>query len=106
MSQTVSEFLREKLMNMATWVESELGKQTVDLKQYVADRSETEIAYFVGILHSNSMMIAHKDWSGFSRVSEIPQEWIEVVDLIRKNEGMHDKFWRYLELFVAVISNE
>ena len=44
--QTVAAFLREKLTNMANWIEEELGKENtrVVLKQYVADRTDTEIA--------------------------------------------------------------
>jgi hypothetical protein len=106
MSQTVGEFLREKLTNMGTWISSELGQtHSVDIKQYIAERTDTEIAYVVGVLGSNSTMITHRDWSGLARVADIPAELLDVFQLIRKREDMHDKFWRYLELFVEVISN-
>ena len=105
--QTVGAFLREKLTNMAGWIEVELGKENIRvvLKQYVAERTETEIAYVVGILYANSTMITHKDWSGLARLAELPTSLLEVLDSVRKREDMHDKFWRYMELFVAVISN-
>lgn len=105
--QTVGAFLREKLTNMANWIEEELGKENtrVVLKQYVADRTDTEIAYVVGILYANSVMITHRDWSGLARLSDLPRQLIEVLDGVRKREDMHGKFWRYLELFVEVISN-
>ena len=106
MSQTVGSFLREKLGNMGLWVHTEIGELGVDIKQYVAERSDTEIAYLVGILESNSTMIAHRDWSGLARTTELPPELLEVFQSIRKREDMHDKFWRYLELFVEVISNK
>lgn len=105
MSQTVGEFLREKLTNMGTWVTTELGDTPVDIKQYLADRTDTEIAYVVGILGSNSTMITHRDWSGLARVGDIPTELLDTFQLVRKREDMHDKFWAYLELFVHVISN-
>lgn len=106
MSQTVGQFLREKLTNMGMWVTSELGDQSsVDIKQYIAERSDTEIAYVVGILRSNSNMITHRDWSGLSRTADLPKELLDTFQAIRKREDMHDKFWRYLDLFVQVISN-
>ncbi len=106
MSQTVGEFLREKLTNMASWVNSELGTQSSeDLKQYVAERKETEIAFIAGLLSTNSNLIAHKDWSGLARLGDIPAEMQEIFHAIRKRDDMHDKFWRYLHLFAEVISN-
>jgi hypothetical protein len=75
----------------------------VDLKQYVAERTDTEIAYIVGILSTNSTQIAKRDWDGLT--VDIPTELTSVFQRIRKREDMHDKFWRYLTLFVDVISN-
>lgn len=106
MSQTVGQFLREKMSNMASWIASELGDQNnVDLKQYLAERNDTEIAYVVGILGSNSTMIAHRDWSGLARLGDLPTQMLELFQSIKQREDMHDKFWRYLSLFVEVISN-
>lgn len=106
MNQTVGEFLREKLGNMACWIETELGEQNpVDLKQYLAERTDTEIAYVVGILRSNSIMITHSDWSGLGRLADLPTELLVLFQSIKQREDMHDKFWRYLSLFVEVISN-
>lgn len=106
MSTTIGEFLREKLGNMANWVTTELGElSSVDIKQYIADRTDTEIAYLISILGSNSTMIAHRDWSGLARQADLPVEMLEVFQQIRKRDDMHDKFWRYLDLFVEVISN-
>lgn len=102
----VGEFLREKLTNMSNWITSELGNSSdVDIKQYITERTDTEIAYMVGILKSNSTKITHRDWSGLDRVGDLPKELKEIFQFIRKREDMHDKFWRYLELFVQVISN-
>jgi hypothetical protein len=106
MSQTVGEFLREKMGNMAGWIVNELGDQNnVDLKQYIAERTDTELAYLVGILRSNSNMITHRDWSGLARLGDMPTQLLEVFQSVKQREDMHDKFWRYLSLYVEVISN-
>tara|TARA_R100000951_G_scaffold107998_1_gene103876 strand:- start:1579 stop:1905 length:327 start_codon:yes stop_codon:yes gene_type:complete len=106
MNQTVGEFLREKMGNMANWIATELGDENpVDLNQYLAERTDTEIAYTVGILRSNSTMITHRDWSGLARLGDLPTQLLELFQSIKKREDMHDKFWRYLTLYVEVISN-
>lgn len=104
-NQTIGHFLREKLTNMGGWINEELGTQPVDLKQYVAERTETEIAYVVGLLSTNSNLITQRNWSGLAGLADLPAELQTVFSLIHQREEMHDKFWRYLELFVVVISN-
>ena len=104
--QTVGAFLKEKLTNMATWIEEELGTSDVDLKQYLAGRTETEIAYVVGNLCANSIQITHRDWSGLARLYDLPKDLLMLIDAIRKREDMHDKFWRYLELFSDAVSSD
>lgn len=101
--QSVGSFIKEKLFNMAKWVEGEID---VDLKQYVAARTETECTYLAGLLSTNSDKIVHRDWGGLARIGDIPEELQGVFHRIRQREDMHDKFWRYLELFAKVISND
>lgn len=104
----VGEFLRIKLTNMARWIKGELGDQiktSVDYEQYIAERTETELAYVVGILSTNSSVIDQRNWDGLAAMSDCPKELISLFALVREREQMHDKFWRYLEMFVQVISN-
>lgn len=103
MAQSVGEFLKEKMGNMSRWVEGELH---VDLKQYVAARTERECTYIAGLLSTNSDKITLRDWSGLASVGDLPQELQRVFLLIRQREDMHDKFWRYMDMFVQVISND
>ena len=103
---SVGDFLREKMGNMSRWVKEELGNTGMDVEHITAEWTDTEIAYIVGVLESNSTKIAHRDWSGLAKVSNLPDELLELFQMIRKREDMHDKFWRYMELFVEVISNK
>ena len=106
MSSTVGEFLREKMTNMGRWVNTELGTELdVDLEQYVARRTETELAMIANLLSTNSTIIIHTDWSGLSRLGDIPEELQTCFHCIRQRQDMHDKFWKYLQLFRDVISN-
>lgn len=97
--------MREKLMNMVVWLETELGKQSVDLEQYVARRTETEIACVAGILSTNSALVEARDWDGLVALGDCPRELRGLFLQVRERKDLHDKFWRYLELFVCVISN-
>lgn len=47
-------------------------------------------------------------WSGLVRMmqeEDLPVEFVAVVQAVRARGEMHDKFWRYLELFRDVIQN-
>ena len=104
MSVTVGEFLRTKLSNMGEWISSELGGElSLDIKQYISERTDTQIVCVANILSTHSSMIAHRDWQKLGSMSDIPAELMDVFQLIRKREGMHDKFWRYLHMFAEVM---
>lgn len=103
----VGEFLREKLGNMSRWVQSELGdKLSVDLEQYIADRTETELACLAGILSTNSTIVGSKDWDRLAGLGSIPEPLLRAFELLRGREDMHDKFWRYLELFIVAVRDD
>jgi hypothetical protein len=105
---TKGAFLKEKLQNLARWVIAEVGKENlpVDLIAGVDGRSELEAAYMASTLESNSVLVAHRDWRGlaqlFSNRTGKQEELQQVVTVIRQRPEMHDKFWRYMELFVEV----
>jgi hypothetical protein len=103
-------FLKEKLGNMARWVTGEVGKQNlpVDIEQLIHDRSVVEVTFLAQVLDANSPKVAHRDWSGLVRMmqeEDLPVEFVAVVQAVRARGEMHDKFWRYLELFRDVIQN-
>ena len=101
---TKGQFLLQKLRNMARWVEQEVGKENlpVDILAGIAGRSELEVAALAGKLESNSAQVAHRDWHGLAHL--LPQrELQEVVTAIKQRPGMHDKFWRYMELFIEIV---
>jgi len=105
--ETVGQFIKEKMGNMARWATEALkDEHNVDLEHFVMERTETECAYLAGLLSTNSNMITHQDWSGLARIGEMPKQLLDIFHLIRQREDMHDKFWRYLDLFATVISND
>jgi hypothetical protein len=102
-------FLKEKFLNMARWVIKEIGKEnlSVDLLADIEGRTELELVVAASLIQSNKILVSHRDWTGLvhhlEKESQI-QGWMqEVVVAIRQKEAMHDKFWRYMELFITVV---
>ena len=110
MVYTKGTYVKEKLNNMAKWIEQEVGSENLprDLVTGIAGRSELEVTVLCGALQSNKTVLIHRDWFGLHKVvadvPEIPSELKEVLMLVQQREDMHDKFWRYLELFEQVVS--
>jgi len=115
MTQTVGAFLKAKLSNLAVWVIESLGKENInmDLEQFVNRRSEVEITFFADILSSNSAKVVHRDWAGLVGIlstdatipSDVSATFIDLLQLVRSRPELHDKFWRYMELFRDVVNN-
>ena len=48
-----------------------------------------------------------RDWHALMcKSSQLPTWFQETLNDLRKTDAMHDKFWRYMDLFCDVISNE
>ena len=115
MTQTVGAFLKVKLRNLAVWVIDSIGKENInmDLEQFVNRRSEVEITFFADILSSNSAKVVHRDWAGLVGIlstdatipSDVSATFIDLLQLVRSRPELHDKFWRYMELFRDVVNN-
>jgi len=114
-TQTVGAFLKVKLSNLAVWIIESLGKENInmDLEQFVNRRSEVEITFFADILSSNSAKVVHRDWAGLVGIlstdetipSDVSATFIDLLQLVRSRPELHDKFWRYMELFRDVVNN-
>ena len=107
---TVGEFLKEKLVNMAVWIEGEIGKENlpVDVVQLSRDRRAVEVTILAEVLNANSTLVTHRDWSGLVRrltEEDLPVDFAAVLHAVRAREELHDKFWRYMELFREVVQS-
>ena len=105
--ETKGAFLKNKLQNMARWVEQEVGEENLpaDLVAGIASRSELEASALSGALLSNREQVAQRDWRGLMHSiadGNVPASVLEVVKRVEERESMHEKFWRYMDLFVEV----
>jgi hypothetical protein len=113
--QSVGSFLKEKLGNMAKWVTEEVGKEnlSIDIEKFVCSRSELEVTFLAETLNGNATTIVHKDWCGLSKIltdDKIPlhfqTQFSELLHAVRGREDLHDKFWRYMNLFKDVVNSD
>ena len=65
------------------------------------------------VLNANSEKINHRDWCGLvgmldddAIASDVAAQFTELIHVVRVREAMHDKFWRYLELFKGVVNSD
>jgi|MDSW01.1.fsa_nt_gb hypothetical protein len=105
---TKGAFLKEKVGNFGVWVQQGVGKENlpVDVSRALTGRSELEAVALAGALLSNADEVAHRDWGGLASAlaaREGAPPWLgEVLSAVRSRQEMHEKFWRYLDLFVEV----
>ena len=111
MSLTIGDFLRHKMGNMARWVSDEVGKENlpVDVVQLVDGSRGVELVYFAELLAEHRGAVTHRDWRKLLALIENEKAPVWVMTLamaVRAREAMHDKFWRYLELFRDTVSSD
>ena len=107
-TQTKGSFLLEKLNNMAKWVTLEVGKENlpVDIIAGINGRSALEVTALCSTLEANADLATHRNWSGLvqlMKANNAPIELQEVIVAVHQRPAMHDKFWRYIDLFVTVV---
>ena len=117
MPETVGEFLKTKLGNMARWVSDGVGKEnlTIDPVAFVDERSELECVVLAETIATEKAAIMSRDWRGLVKLLDrqaVPAEWANsfacLLHAVKAHEEMHERFWRYMEMFRDVInkSNE
>jgi len=104
---TVGAFLKSKMHNMAAWVQEELGAAAaMDYVAAVDARLELELTTFAAMLHSNKHIAAQRDWDALVALATNQAGFEPVVQLLNEVQGrehMHEKFWRYVKLFIDVV---
>ena len=100
MEETVGAFLLAKARNWKAWLSTELS---IDLK---VDLTELSVTAMATKLNEHRQLVYNRDWGGLSRQAQAAGigELAEMLEAVRTRHDLHDKFWRYLELFVETIS--
>lgn len=101
-----AQILKVKMSNMARWVSQEIGKENLPV-DIVADfdrQTAFDIAVIAANLVANRDLATRRDWSGLVQLIEcIDVEPLDtIVIAVQCRPEMHDKFWRYIDSFIAV----
>ena len=101
MEQTVGGFLLEKVTNMKNWLGTEIDKKDVKL-----ELTELSVTAMAAKLVEHRQLIFNRDWAGLSRQAHTAGlgDLTDMLEAVRTRHDLHDKFWRYLELFVETMS--
>jgi hypothetical protein len=100
------EFIKQKMHNMAVWIQNEL-KSPVDYVSIIDARSELELTTLCAMLHTKKDIETKQNWSALIALAkEEPalEHFVQLIDEVRRREDMHEKFWKYVKLFIDVMS--
>jgi len=104
---SVGEFVKSKMHNMAVWVQEELGSViAIDYVAVVDARSELELTTLCVMLHTERDIAARRDWDALVELASEEAALAPLLQIlveVRQRESMHEKFWKYVKLFIDVI---
>ena len=104
---SVGEFVKSKMHNMAVWVQEELGSViAIDYVAAVDARSELELTTLCVMLHTEKDIAAQRDWDALIELASEEAALAPLLQIlveVRQRESMHEKFWKYVQLFIDVI---
>lgn len=99
---SVGEFLNSKVINLLTWLQTENIISSLELHEAKAACTPLRCVVLAQQLQQHKACIIHRDWLAFVQTDEVPEVMKVAVAKIRQNPDLHDKFWRYMQLFVDV----
>ena len=104
---SVGEFVKSKMHNMAVWVQEELGAAAaMDYVAAVDARLELELTTLCVMLHTERDIAARRDWDALVELASEEAALAPLLQIlveVRQREPMHEKFWKYVQLFIDVI---
>lgn len=95
---TKGAFLEEKAANMRRWLQETLREEVPDLPTL----DQAQSTYMAEMLVPHKQAIKDQD---FTKLAAAASELgiSETLKLVADRPTLHDKFWRYLALFVEVV---
>jgi len=93
---SVGEFLKEKAGNMQRWLKANGNPIDTDFSSLPA----ISVVQMAQELHKYESAITARDFNALlADPDALPAELAMTVGFVRGRTDLHDKFWRYLELF-------
>jgi hypothetical protein len=105
----VSHFLREKLTNMVAWLTDagfgDVMRRDVLKVQHLHDIQITALCQALNERFAET--IEARDWEHLTidDKENVPEVFVQALTFVRDRPDLHDKFWRYLQLFSDTVSS-
>ena len=100
MSQlTIGSYVLEKAKNMQKWLEAETSwrKGPIPLTEIAAVSMAQKV-------HEMRTTVYERDWLALEEEAESTALVRDAVAAVRQRPELHDKFWRYLQLFTDTMA--
>ena len=106
-------FLKEKMGNMALWLQMELKDRSSvhfkigleELSKRLGTLSSFQATSLALKLLDVQQAITDRDFDALFCAPDTPPDIAQLISEIQPHTDMHDKFWRYLSLFVSTVSD-
>lgn len=95
----LGDFIQEKAFNMRTWMRETLDEP--ELLSIMDNMLKSDFITIGDICVKNKGFVFRRDFNGLLKAAA-GTPLFEVGQRVRARTDMHDKFWRYLELFATV----
>ena len=95
----LGDFIQEKAFNMRAWMREALDEP--ELLSIMDNMLKSDFVAMGDICVQNRGFVVRRDFNGLLKVAT-GTPLFEVGQRLRARADMHDKFWRYLELFATV----
>lgn len=96
---TKGEFLQQKMLNMIRFVCEGTGVWIDGIEKEV---TPVRAILFCQELHKYKVDVVHRNWVALHNIPQLPTYMKDAIIQVKKTPKLHDKFWRYMELFVQM----
>lgn len=93
------EFLQEKVMNLIRFVSEGTGVWIEGIEKEV---TPVRAILFCQEMHKHKVEVVHRNWVALHNIPDLPAYLQDAMVRVKQNPDLHDKFWRYMELFVEM----
>ena len=97
--ETKGSFLKSKMHNMRAWLQGELTGAAVHALPEV---TEVQACYLEECLIPHKGSVSEKRFEALAADKSLDASFREVLTEIQRAPATHDKFWRYVDLFLEV----
>ena len=92
-----------KMHNMHLWLHREGIKNILLSRENSID--EVRATMLASKLAQFRDDVSNRNWKKLAEISELPTQLKLVLKEVEERSDLHDKFWRYLSLFVDTVSD-